>query len=141
MVKKDPLIVKKSSLPNAGKGLFANEYIPKGTRIAEYKGKIATWKQVKQDSVNNVYLYYMNRNHVIDARNYKKSKARYANDARGLKRIKGFTNNAVYIESGGRVFIESTRNIAPGEEIFVNYGKEYWEAIRHNQTIASTVKK
>ena len=79
----------------------------------------------------------MNRNHVIDARNYKKSKARYANDARGLQRIKGFLNNAVYIEKDGRVFIESTRDIAPGEEILVNYGKEYWDAIRYNQKISA----
>jgi uncharacterized protein len=141
MAKKDQLVVKKSGLPGAGKGLFAREFIPKGTRIAEYKGKIATWKEVKKDNISNAYLYYINRNHVIDARNHKKSKARYANDARGLKRIKGFTNNSAYIETGRQVFIESTKDIAPGEEILVNYGKEYWQAIRHNQKIANTPKK
>ena len=38
--------VKKSILPGAGKGLFAKEMIPKGTRIVEYKGEITTWKEV-----------------------------------------------------------------------------------------------
>lgn len=140
MTLQDHIVVKKSTLPGAGKGLFARHFIPKGTLIAEYKGKITTWKEVKEDNRNNVYLYYMNRNHVIDARNHKKSKARYANDARGLKRIKGFTNNAVYAENGRRVYIESTKDIAPGEEILVNYGKEYWEAIRHNQKISAKKK-
>ena len=141
MALQDHIVVKKSNLPNAGKGLFARHFIPKGTRIAEYKGRITTWKEVKEDNSSNVYLYYMNRNHVIDARNHKKSKARYANDARGLKRIKGFTNNAIYAENGGRVYIESTKDITPGEEIFVNYGKEYWEAIRHNQKISAKRKQ
>jgi SET domain-containing protein len=140
MAVQNHIMVKKSNLPGAGKGLFARNFIPRGTRIAEYEGKIKTWKEVKEESGSNVYLYYMNRNHVIDARNHKKSKARYANDARGLKRIKGFTNNAVYTERGSQVFIESIKDIAPGEEILVNYGKEYWEAIRHNQKISGAKK-
>lgn len=140
MALQDQLVVKKSNLPGAGKGLFARHFIPKGTPIAEYKGKITTWKEVKLKNSNG-YLYYVNREHVIDASNHKKSKARYANDARGLKRIKGIINNAIYTESHGRVFIESTRDIAPGEEILVSYGKEYWDAIRHNQKISAATKK
>jgi uncharacterized protein len=140
MPSEDHIVVKKSHLPGAGKGLFARLFIPKGAVIAEYKGKITTWKEVKQGAGSNVYLYYLNRNHVIDARNYKKSKARYANDARGLTRIKGFANNAVYTENGRRVYIESVKDIAPGEEILVSYGKEYWEAIRHNQKISAKKK-
>ena len=96
---------------------------------------------MKLNNNSNGYLYYLNRDHVIDARNHKKSKARYANDARGLKRIKGFINNAIYTESHGRVFIESTRDIAPGEEILVSYGKEYWDAIRYNQKISAKKNK
>ena len=133
------LVVKKSNLPGAGKGLFTRKFIPKATRIAEYKGKITNWKLVNHENGNN-YIYYINRNHVIDARTYKKSKARYANDARGAKKMKGFTNNAAYTEDGLRVFIESKKDIAAGEEILVSYGKEYWEAIRYNQRISAKEK-
>ena len=140
MASQDHIEVKRSNLPGAGKGLFARYFIPKKTVIAEYKGRITTWAAVKQDNASNGYLYYINRHHVIDARHYKKSKARYANDARGLQRIKGFLNNAVYIEKNGRVFIESTRDIAPNEEILVNYGKEYWDAMRYNQKISAKEK-
>jgi len=31
------LVVKRSAIPNSGKGLFTKKFIPKGTRIVEYK--------------------------------------------------------------------------------------------------------
>ena len=52
LLEKD-VIVKKSKLPGAGKGLFAKKFIPKGTRIVEYKGRIKTWKEVNPDKHEN----------------------------------------------------------------------------------------
>ena len=124
--------VKASILPGAGKGLFSKEFIPKGTRIVEYKGKITTWKEVDDNDGNNGYIYYIKRNYVIDASRYGGALARYANDARGLKRVKGIGNNAEYTEVGLKVFIESVKDIPAGAEILVEYGKEYWDVIRHN---------
>ena len=123
---------KRSGLPGAGKGLFAKAFIPKGMLIVEYKGKITTWKDVKHDDGSNGYIYYVTRNHVIDARRHSSALARYANDARGIGRVKGLVNNAEYVEIGNKVYIKSTKDIAKGQEIFVAYGKEYWDAIRHN---------
>ena len=127
------LVVRRSTIPGSGKGLFTKEFIPKGTRIVEYKGKITTWKEVKHDNGSNGYIYYVTRNHVIDARTYTKALARYANDARGVQKIKGVTNNAVYAEDKLKVYIESTKDIPPGSEILVSYGKEYWDTIRYNK--------
>ena len=124
--------VKESILPGAGKGLFAKEPIPKGTRIVEYKGKITTWKEVDDDDGNNGYIYYIKRHHVIDASRHTSALARYANDARGLQRLKGTTNNAEYVEDDLKVYIESKKDIPAGAEILVEYGKEYWNVIRHN---------
>jgi hypothetical protein len=50
------LYTRKSQLPKAGKGLFTNIEIPKGTRIVEYKGSIHTWKEVKDQDGYNGYL-------------------------------------------------------------------------------------
>ena len=127
--------VKLSSLPNAGKGLFAKEFIPRNTRIVEYKGKITTWKEVEDNDGNNGYIYYVKRYHVIDASRHTSALARYANDARGLQRVKGISNNAEYVEDGLKVYIESKKDIPAGEEILVEYGKEYWDVIRHNQMV------
>jgi SET domain-containing protein len=126
------LVVKKSTIPNSGKGLFTSKFIPKGTRIVEYKGKISAWKDVKDEDGKNAYIFYVNRNHVINALPVKTALARYANDARGLVRIKGLTNNCDYITEDKRAFIESKRDIPAGSEILVDYGADYWKVIRFN---------
>jgi len=134
------LSVKKSTLPNAGKGLFTKVFIPKGTLIAEYKGKITTWKDVKGDDGKNGYIFYVKRYHVIDALATRKPLARYANDARGLTRIKGITNNCDYITKGLKAYIESKKNIEQGSEIFVDYGPDYWKVIRENIAVDKKAK-
>lgn len=127
------LQVKRSTLPGAGKGLFTRKLIPKGTKIIEYKGKISSWKDADHRDGTNGYLYYVKRYHVIDALPLRTALARYANDARGISRRKGITNNAEYIEEGLRVFIVAKKDIAANSEIFVGYGKEYWDVIRENR--------
>jgi SET domain-containing protein len=126
------LFVKKSTIPNSGKGLFTKKFIPKGTRIVEYKGRISTWKDVKDEDGKNGYIFYVTRNHVIDGRPALKALARYANDARGLVKIKGITNNSDYVTDGLKAYIESKKDIPAGSEIFVDYGKDYWKVIRQN---------
>ncbi len=119
------LRVKKSSIPKAGKGLFTTLAIPKGKRIVEYKGKLVKWKEVKYEDATNGYLMHITNQTVIDARP-SKTFGRYANDARGFGRVMGLKNNAEYVSEGKRCFIEATRDIAKGQEIFVGYGWAYW---------------
>lgn len=125
------LVIKDSTLPNAGKGLFTTKMIPKGTRIVEYKGRKTTWKEA-QKQVDNGYIFHITDKHVIDALPYKKALARYANDARGISRVKGITNNTEYINDNDRIYIEAKRDIPAGSELFVGYGKDYWDVIREN---------
>ena len=124
------LRIKRSTLPGAGKGLFTTKFIPKGTRIVEYKGKISSWKDANTQDGGNGYIYYVKRYHVIDALPRPKALARYANDAEGMIRVKGITNNSDYVEDGLRVYIESKKDIPANSEIFVGYGKEYWDVIK-----------
>lgn len=128
------LIVKKSQLPGAGKGLYTTKPIKKGTKIIEYRGEIINWKEylkrVKEEK--DGYLFYIRKDKCIDAYNTPQYKARYANDANGLVRVKGLKNNAQYEIHNDRCYIVATRDIKAGEEIFVDYTKEYWDAIRYN---------
>jgi len=126
------LFVKKSTIPNAGKGLFTKKFIPKGTKIVEYKGRRTTWSEVKDEDGKNGYIFFINRKNVIDGLPHKSALARYANDARGLVKIKGLYNNSDYIVDGVRAYIESKKDISAGSEIFVDYGKDYWKVIRFN---------
>ncbi|MFT4154673.1 SET domain-containing protein [Parafilimonas sp.] len=132
----DQLTIKRSTIPGAGKGLFTRKFIAKGTRIVQYKGYTTTWKAVQQRKDFNGYVYYINRNTVIDAKNYVTTFARYANDANGLTRIKNVKNNCTYIVEGNRVFVEALKDIHPGEELFVSYGRAYWEVIRYNMKLS-----
>ena len=125
------LEVKESTIPGAGKGLFTKIFIPKGTRIVEYKGRLTTWKEVENDYKNG-YIYFISNNKVIDAKSYKKALGRYANDAKGLSRIKGINNNSVYEQHGDKIFIKAVKDIIPGSEILVDYGQDYWEITRKN---------
>lgn len=124
------LFVKKSEMPGAGKGLFTKIPIKKGTRIVEYKGRLQPWREVKAQDGHNGYLMYINRNAVINALPAVKTLGRYANDALGLTRIAALRNNSEYVSEGNRCFIEAIKNIKPGEEILVGYGREYWNLIR-----------
>jgi len=127
------LVVKKSTLPGTGKGLFTKVTIPKGTRITEYKGKVMTWKEVQADVDDHIgYVFWFSNQHVIDAWKTKKGVAHYANDAMGITRVPGVKNNSEYETEKGRCYIVATRDIPAGAEIFVSYGAEYWRAIRYN---------
>ena len=124
------LFVKKSKLPNAGKGLFTKKEIIKGVRIVEYKGKLRAWKEVKHLDGYNGYLMYINRNAVIDAQPATHTLGRYANDANGFGKVNGLKNNCEYVSEGKKCYIESVRPIGKGEEILVGYGKDFWKLQR-----------
>lgn len=125
------LEVKISKIPDSGKGLFTKVFIPKGTLIIEYKGKITSWENADHDDGNNSYIYYVDKTHVIDASKHFKNLARYANDAKGFSAFAGLKNNCCYsICENKKVFIKAIKNIAAHSEILVNYGKEYWDTQR-----------
>jgi uncharacterized protein len=128
------LLVKKSRLPGAGKGLFTTKPIKEDQRVIEYRGEIIKWKDYSERVKANKdgYLFFVRRDHCIDAWNTPQYKARYANDAAGLVKVKGLKNNCVYETEGDRCWIVATRDIKAGEEIFVDYTKEYWDVKRYN---------
>lgn len=126
------LLVKKSTLPGAGKGLFTTVDIPKGKRIVEYKGTRTTWAEVEDDDGKNGYIFYITKNNVIDALPHKEALGRYANDARGMSKVEGIRNNAEYIISKGRCYIDAMKDIEAGSEILVSYSADYWKTIKDN---------
>ena len=135
------LIIKKSGLPAAGKGLFTKVDIPKGTRIVEYKGRLQPWKELKKEDGHNAYIFRINNRIAINALPYTKAKGRYANDAKGLTRVSGLRNNSEYNVEGSKCYIDSTRKILKGEEIFVEYGTEFWNLIRKIQSTKTSKEK
>ncbi len=102
-----------------GKGVYALQPIPKGTRIIEYKGEVVTWKQALRrhphdpSDPNHTFFFHVDDDHVIDA-------AVGGNAARWINHA--CKPNCKAEEEDGRVFIDAARDIAPGEELFYDYG-------------------
>lgn len=139
----EDFVVKKSQLPGAGKGLFTKKEIKKGERFIEYLGEIITEKELEKRAEQDKYGYgfYINKKKCIDAYNTPEAIARYANDAKGFSRIKGLRNNCCYDVWKQRGWIKAERNIKAGEEIFVDYGNEYWKDIKYNLKLDKKSKK
>jgi SET domain-containing protein len=100
-----------------GLGLFATRPIKKRRRIAEYKGRLLTTKQAdKIERSGNRYLYEIDKRWTLDG-SPRSNVARYANHS--------CNPNADSLAVRRRVFIVALRNIAPGEEITYDYGRDY----------------
>jgi SET domain-containing protein len=127
------LIIKRSTLPGAGKGLFTNKPIKKGKRIVEYRGEMIDGSEYKKRFRENKfhYTFLINRNKYVDAFTTPQYKARYANDAKGFARLRGVKNNCIYeLDENERIFILAVRDIKKGGEIFVDYSQTYWNIVR-----------
>ncbi len=110
---KQRFIVKRTK---TGLGLFATEPIPAGKRLAEYVGKILPNEVV--DQLSGKYFFGINTKWSIDG-SARSNIARYFNHS--------CRPNAEAFVSGKRVWIWSKKKIKPGEEITINYGKEYFD--------------
>lgn len=137
------LVVKRSKLPGAGKGLFTTKPIKEDARIIEYRGEIIGWKDYNErvKRREDGYLFYFNRNKCVDAFHTPQYKARYANDAAGIVRVKGLRNNSHYEIHDDKCYIVAARDIKAGEEIFCDYTPEYWKVIRYNLKLRKAAEK
>ena len=141
------LYIKKSTLPNAGKGLFTKKAILKSERIIEYKGKLKRWVDVKEEDGYNEYLLQVTARKAIDAKSYPKALARYVNDANGRTKVEGIKNNCEFVSDGTRCYIEAKRAINKYEEILVGYGRAYWilnkkiRALQHIKTLQTLANR
>ena len=109
----------------------------------EYLGEIITDKEcgLRADNDQYGYVFHINKQKCIDAHHTLDAIARYANDARGLVKVKGIRNNASYEIWKNRGWITAEKNIKAGSEIFVSYGAEYWKDIRYNIKLEEENKK
>ena len=102
-----------------GKGVFALTAIRAGETLIEYTGERITWKEALRRhphdpaQPNHTFYFHIDDKHVIDA-NVDGNAARWINHA--------CDTNCEADEVDGRIFIKATRDIAPGEELFYDYG-------------------
>jgi SET domain-containing protein len=99
-----------------GFGLFTTVPIKKGDCIIEYVGDILT-TQEEVNKIGGQYLFEVSSKKTINGA-VRWNTARYINHA--CK-----PNCEVEIKKT-RVFVYAKRNIKEGEELFYDYGKEFW---------------
>ena len=100
-----------------GKGLFAEEKIPKGACIIEYIGKPVTGKEYETHP--GKYLFETSKTTMIDG-NIKENTAKYINHS--------CRPNCEIDIKQKRVFILAMRAIRAGEELNYDYDTEYFDA-------------
>jgi SET domain-containing protein len=102
-----------------GKGVFAAAPIKKGEVLIEYKGEVISWKEALRrhphdpKDPDHTFYFHIDDKHVIDAK-FGGNAARWINHA--------CTPNCEADELDGRIFIKALRAIAPGTELFYDYG-------------------
>lgn len=114
-----------------GRGAFAVQAIPKGTRLIEYKGQIIDWDRVNRlypddatEGQNHTFLFEVDEERVIDA-NVGGNSARWINHS--------CAPNCEAVGEGDRIFIESIKPIRPGEELAYDYNIQLPE--RHTPAV------
>jgi SET domain-containing protein len=97
-------------------GLFALQPIAAGERVIEYKGQLTSWRRAaarQRSEVGHTFVFGLSDGRVIDG-------SRGGNSARFLNHA--CAPNCEAIERGDRVFIHALAPIAPGDELFIDYG-------------------
>jgi hypothetical protein len=99
-----------------GLGLFALRTIATNRRIVEFTGDLITTEE--RNKMGGKYLFELDENRAIDGKS-RRNIARYINHS--------CRPNAIAYISGKRIWIWSQRVIQAGEEITIDYGKEYFD--------------
>jgi hypothetical protein len=133
---------------HAGLGLFAMRTFQNRELICYYSGRRVNDNNVK---LSNSYCMYIVKNQSIDAQNPYSSIGRYINGSSAALMIppnahscrpnrKKVKNNVGKKEDigvkktvgrpfkAGQIEIRASREIQKGEEIFISYGRDYWNA-------------
>src|SRR5829696_3712758 len=104
--------------PIQGRGAFATRSIPAGIRLIEYAGERLTPEQADarypdaDDERHHTYLFAIDDDVVIDA-------AVNGNDARWINH--SCDPNCDAVIDAGRIWIETIRQLMPGEELAYDY--------------------
>jgi SET domain-containing protein len=113
------VFVATSIIPDAGNGLFAKTFIPKGMRISDYMGERLLYKEFKDLYGNDKrYIYCCKRqNYIMSGKELPyltANPSHYCNEDRERTNVEM-----------KRMGLYAIRNILANEELFLVYPKDY----------------
>ena len=104
-----------------GRGVYALQFIRRGTRIIEYTGERTSWEAAPNDENDpHTFNFGLDNGQVINP-------LVGGNDARWINH--SCDPNCETAEEDDRIFIDAMRDIQPGEELFYDYALEIDEPI------------
>lgn len=127
---RNPIVIyKKSNIPNAGNGIFANENLYEGDYITYYEGEIVTEKPE-----NDFYTIQLNEgDHKgkylkgIQTPQKKRGLGSFINcEDKSVSRARKNCHFVEHINDRKVVYIVACRDISKGEELYTSYGRGYW---------------
>ena len=128
-VARDGLQIKKSTVPNAGLGLFARRAFKKGEIVARYTGDLIETQagEDRRDGFGgSKYVLEMSERVSVDAARTNTADGRMCNDPRGSGKranVKFSVNQQTKTAT-----VRAKRAIAAGEELLLSYGRGFWTA-------------
>ena len=133
---KDKIIIKQSTIQDAGYGTFALRDFRKNELLDEYKGKLLTIEQYNSKKSNLAYIWEIKDEDddviaYIDGGNKKFSNwTRYVNCPCTTKQ-----ENVSAVQKHYKMYYYALKNIKKGDELFVWYGPEYGEQLIGRETL------
>jgi hypothetical protein len=122
--------IKNSLIYGAGRGIFTTVDIPPHTYIDFYKGKRITKRQFHKYKKNPRYVWeikYGRGYYYVDGE-INGNWLSLINDARST-----LLNNLEAHQREGKLWYYSKRFIKAGEELYVDYGDDYWSYFKGKQ--------
>lgn len=119
-----------STIKNAGRGLFAKVNLKPGDTVGEYTGKILTDKQTESEPyVESEYILWVCTDCNI------LGEGPLANHTRYINHSEKPNSRIVASTRWKKARIEAIQQIKAGEEIFIDYGPDYWIAKKSNDCL------
>ena len=114
--------IRTSTIEGAGMGLFARHAIGEEDTIGYYTGEVITEKEFHDPNRPfSAYVMWVTKDHILVGEGPKANYTRYINHD-------DEPNAFLVVSSRWKTArFQARRDIDPGEEIFFNYGDDYWE--------------
>ena len=124
------LKIAKSEIKGAGLGLFIMENAKKGEFVARYSGEVMN--RAENEARSSHYRIQISSNVYLDAEDSQHFEGRLINDGKragkgvNVRFSAGYRLNTCSDTNFKWIRIFATRNIRAGEELYLDYGEEFW---------------
>lgn len=108
--------IKQSNIPDAGRGVFTKAFLPKGTFLGYYRGKIVNLDKIK----NTDYVLTIDDGTAICGKHSNHFSAMI-----NCPTATQYSPNVMFTTEGQ---LNTIRDIKANEELYVDYGRGYWTA-------------